>query len=53
MEKPCPNSLAEDLEIPAGTDVFQALKGIDTRAILRECERLGLGTSEYEVIEIG
>ena len=53
LEKPCPNSLAEGLEVPAGSDVFQALKGIDTRAILRECERLGLGTSEYELIEIG
>ena len=52
QQKPCPNSQAEGLVVPEGKDIFQTMKNIDTRAIIAECERLGLGSSKYNLIEM-
>lgn len=51
-EKPLPNSKVDGLEIPEGQDIFTALHGNDSRRIIKVAEELGLGQTEYEIIEI-
>lgn len=49
---PLPQSAAEDKGIKPGDDVFLKLSGRDAQITVDEAERLGLGTKEYELVEI-
>ncbi len=51
-EKPLPSSLAETEQIKAGEDVFLKLHGKPYILQVEEAERLGLGSREYELVEM-
>lgn len=52
-EKPLPSSLAESAQINDGEDVLLKLHGKPYIIQVEEAERLGIGSREYELIEIG
>lgn len=51
-ESPLPSSLAEDEKINKGEDIFFNLHKKPYLLQIEEAERLGLGSKEYELIEI-
>jgi len=51
--KPLPDSRASDIKMKEGWDVFSLLHKKDGRLQIREAERLGLGSSDYELIKVG
>src|SRR5208283_304905 len=50
--KPLPSSIAESTQIKNGEDVLLKLHGKPYAVQVEEAERLGLGSREYELIEI-
>ncbi len=50
--KPLPSSLAESAQIRDGEDIFLKLHGKPYAIQVDEAERLGLGSREYELIEL-
>ncbi len=50
--KPLPSSIAENTQIKDGEDVFLKLHGKPYAVQVEEAERLGLGSREYELIEM-
>ncbi|MBI5441917.1 MAG: DUF362 domain-containing protein [Deltaproteobacteria bacterium] len=51
--KPLPESRAATVELKEGWDLYSLLHKKDGRLLLREAEAKGLGTSEYELVEVG
>ncbi len=49
---PLPGSAASDCEIKPGHDVFETLNHKPGHIQVQECERLGLGTQNYELVEL-
>ncbi len=47
-----PNSAASDANIEQGQDVFNALHNRPAHIQVEECEQLGLGTQNYDLIEL-
>ena len=47
-----PGSAAGDCEIEPGHDVFEALHHRPGHIQIQECERLGLGTQNYKLVEL-
>ncbi len=50
--KPLPDSRAQDIKPKEGWDIFSLIHKKDARFQIKEAERLGLGTSNYELITI-
>jgi uncharacterized Fe-S center protein len=49
---PLPDSAASDMGVQSGTDIFKALHNRPAHIQTSECEKLGLGTAKYELIEL-
>ena len=49
---PLPQSAAEDAKLKAGTDILATLNPRPVQLQIDECERLGLGMKQYELIAI-
>jgi hypothetical protein len=49
---PLPQSAAEDAKLTAGTDILATLNPRPVQLQIDECERLGLGMKQYELIAI-
>jgi uncharacterized Fe-S center protein len=47
-----PDSRAQDIKPKEGWDIFSLIHKKDARFQIKEAERLGLGTSNYELITI-
>ena len=50
--KPLPQSKAENLVIKDGLDIFSLLHRKDSKTQIETAEKLGLGTSDYQIIEV-
>ena len=50
--KPLPSSLAEDMNIQAGEDIFSKLHRKQYHIQIEEAVRLGLGNKEYELLTL-
>jgi len=50
--QPLPQSKAEGLKIKKGSDVFTMLHGKDSKIQIKTAERMGLGKSDYKLIEV-
>jgi uncharacterized Fe-S center protein len=50
---PLPQSAADEAGIKAGDDILVKLNPRPMQLQVDECERLGLGTRRYELVEIG
>jgi uncharacterized Fe-S center protein len=50
--KPLPSSLAEDMNIQAGEDIFKKLHRKQYHIQIEEAVRLGLGNKEYELLTL-
>lgn len=50
--KPLPQSKAENLVIKEGMDVFSLLHGKDSKTQIETAEKFGLGTSDYQIIDV-
>ena len=50
--KPLPQSKAENLVIKDGLDIFSLLHRKDSKTQIEPAEKLGLGTSDYQIIEV-
>ncbi|MGA1867246.1 MAG: DUF362 domain-containing protein [bacterium] len=46
-----PNSQADEVIVPDGSDIFSALHNKDARGHIRYAEEYGLGTTHYELVE--
>lgn len=49
---PLPNSIADKYNLKAGDDKFKIIHGKDPFIQVRAAEKLGLGSSKYELIEV-
>ena len=50
--QPLPQSKAEGLKIKKGSDVLTVLHGKDSKTQIKAAEKMGLGKSEYKLIEV-
>jgi hypothetical protein len=50
--KPLPQSKAENLDIKDGQDIFSLLHGKDSKTQIETAEKFGLGTSNYQILEV-
>lgn len=50
--KALPQSAAEGLKIKKGSDVFTVLHGKDSKTQIKAVEKMGLGTSDYKLVEV-
>ena len=51
--KPLPDSRASDIQMKEGWDIFSLLHKKDGKLQIKEAEKLGLGSSDYELINVG
>jgi len=50
---PLPDSRASDIQMKEGWDIFSLLHKKDGKLQIKEAEKLGLGSSDYELINVG
>ncbi len=50
--QPLPQSKAERLVVKKGSDVFSILHGKDSKTQIETAEKFGLGTSDYELVDV-